>query len=181
MKTILYIFCLGLFFHLNDLKATQVNRLEIVNDELKNIMDNTFGALQKGQVILVRVDKFNNRDYELKIIKENTLFLVALLRNVYEYNDLTGFFEYGGGIGIVYGEKKNIFFKKTGKMDIPEFYLEAIEILKRPYIPIDIMNSDIPPIRYDNSVLYYKYQKGQLIFDRFEWANIWGIESSGRK
>jgi hypothetical protein len=156
---------LGIFVYFGNAKTPKTYSLEIINNELKTILDEGFGTSQDGRIIFIKVKKTNTNEYELKISSDGWV----LLRNEYNNDELIGFFKYKNAIGIVYGEKKNTFFKKTGKMEIPDYYLQVVERLKKPKPPID---PDIPPIRYDGSVWYYKYKNNKITFDKSEWV-VW--------
>jgi len=167
MKFLLFLL-LGVSVFSSNLKTPKTNSLEIVNDALKAVLDESFGTSQEGIKVFIKVKKIGTNEYDLKISSDGLM----LLRYEYNNEELIGFFKYKNAVGIVYGEKGR-FFKKIGKMDIPDYYLQIVERLKKPPIPID---PDIPPIRYGGSLFYYKYKDGEITFDRSEWANIWGEE-----
>lgn len=144
----------------------RTDSLKIVNDKLKILLDESFGTSQNGIIIFIRIQKTGINEYDIKISCDGLMLLIS------EFNDaeLVGFFKYKNAIGIVYGEKKNIFFKKVGEMNKPEYYIQAVERFKKFSFSTE---SDIPPIRYGGSVYYYKYKERKIVFNCSEWADIW--------
>ena len=172
---ILFLLITSLFLQSSDgFCCDKTNSLKITNKELEKVILETFDAKRENEIVLIRVIKHNDKEYGLKIMKTDTLLLGALLKNEYGYSDLVGFFQYKNATGIVYGENQSIFFKKLGEINIPDYYLHTIERIKKSSNLVDSIDSDIPPIRYDGSVFYYKYENGEITFERSKWANIWG-------